>query len=116
MAALLRRFGVHAAKIATVRGGAGQRRAVLLKGGGALLTGIFCAPELGGTGFKEGNDSIITQFTAQLISVVVTIGWTGIVSFIGYYVADKLVGIRVSADEEREGLDLASHGERGYNY
>ena len=83
---------------------------------GALLTGIFCAPELGGTGFKEGNDSIISQFTAQLISVVVTIGWTGIVSLVGYWVADKLVGIRVSADEEREGLDLASHGERGYNY
>ncbi|MGN1356829.1 MAG: ammonium transporter [Succinivibrionaceae bacterium] len=82
---------------------------------GALLTGIFCSPDLGGVGFGGENTTIASQFVGQLVSVVVTIAWTGIVSVVAFFIADKLVGVRVTRDEEREGLDLASHGERAYN-
>ena len=83
---------------------------------GAIMTGIFCSPDLGGTGFGGDNTTIWSQTLGQLISVVVTIVWTGAVAWFGFYVAHKLTGIRVSRDEERQGLDLASHGERAYNY
>ncbi len=83
---------------------------------GALLTGILCSPDFGGTGFKEGWDSIGGQFAGQLVSVIITIGVSGVVSVIGFLLADKLFhGVRVSQDEEREGLDLSWHGERAYN-
>ncbi len=83
---------------------------------GALLTGIFCAPSLGGQGFKEGWDSIAGQFYGQLMSVIVAIVWSFVVSFIAFKVAGLICsGMRVHSDEESEGLDLASHGERGYN-
>lgn len=80
------------------------------------MTGIFCSPDLGGTGFGGDNTTIWSQTLGQLISVVVTIVWTGAVAWFGFFVAHKLTGIRVSRDEERQGLDLASHGERAYNY
>lgn len=83
---------------------------------GALLSGVFCAPELGGVGFGSGNSSIMEQFLGQAASVGVTVVWTAIVAAFAFFVADKLVGARVTRDEEREGLDLASHGERAYNY
>ena len=83
---------------------------------GAIMTGIFCSPDLGGTGFGGDNTTIWSQTLGQLISVVVTIVWTGAVAWFGFFVAHKLTGIRVSRDEERQGLDLASHGERAYNY
>lgn len=83
---------------------------------GAIMTGIFCSPDLGGTGFGGDNTTIWSQTLGQLISVVVTIIWTGAVAWFGFFVAHKLTGIRVSRDEERLGLDLASHGERAYNY
>ncbi|MGN1394534.1 MAG: ammonium transporter [Succinivibrionaceae bacterium] len=82
---------------------------------GALLTGVFCAPSLGGTGFKEGWETIAGQFTGQLVSVVISVVWCLVVSVIAYFLADKLFGVRVPADQEREGLDLTSHGERAYN-
>ncbi len=83
---------------------------------GALLTGILCSPDFGGTGFKEGWDSVGGQFTGQLVSVIITIGVSGVVSVIGFLLADKLFhGVRVTQDEEREGLDLSWHGERAYN-
>lgn len=82
---------------------------------GALLTGIFCAPSLGGQGFKEGWDSIAGQFYGQFMSVVVTVIWSLVVSVVAFKIADLVVGIRVTSEEESEGLDLASHGERGYN-
>ena len=82
---------------------------------GALLTGIFCAPSLGGTGFKEGWDSISGQFYGQFMSVIVAIIWSAVVSVIAFKLASMLFGLRVDADQESEGLDLASHGERGYN-
>ena len=83
---------------------------------GAIMTGIFCSPDLGGTGFGGDNTTIWSQTLGQLISVVVTIIWTGAVAWFGFFVAHKLTGIRVSRDEERQGLDLASHRERAYNY
>lgn len=82
---------------------------------GAILTGVFCSPDLGGVGFGSGNESIGSQLFGQLVSVVVTIVWTGVVSVVAFFIADKLTGVRVTRDEEREGLDLASHGERAYN-
>ncbi len=80
---------------------------------GALLTGVFAAPILGGT---QGADfSIASQLWIQLKSVLVTIVWSGVVSYVAYKVVDLLVGLRVPEDEEREGLDIASHGESAYH-
>ena len=80
---------------------------------GALGTGIFTAPWLGGTG---GEDfSIASQFMTQLTAVSITIAWCGIVSTILYKVVDLVVGLRVSVEAEREGLDLSSHGEAAYH-
>ena len=89
---------------------------------GALLTGIFADPALGGVGVydyvanKVADFSIATQFTAQVWGVVVALLWSGIVSFIAFKLVDMFVGLRVAEDEEREGLDIASHGESAYHY
>lgn len=82
---------------------------------GGVLTGVFCAPELGGAGFKGEWTSILGQTYGQSVSILISIVWSFVASVIAFYVAKKLVGLRVSSDEESEGLDLASHGERGYN-
>ncbi|WP_031491751.1 ammonium transporter [Succinivibrio dextrinosolvens] len=82
---------------------------------GGILTGVFCAPELGGAGFKGEWTSILGQTYGQTVSILISIVWSFVASVIAFYVAKKLVGLRVSSDEESEGLDLASHGERGYN-
>lgn len=84
---------------------------------GALLTGVFCAPSLGGVGFNDGISSIGGQVFAQAVSVVVAIVWAGVVTYIACMIAKVLCGgsLRVTLDEEREGLDLATHGERGYS-
>ena len=90
---------------------------------GALLTGVFNSPNLGGPGFvtdwvtaATGYSSIAEQFIVQAKAVGVTVVWTAVSAFIAYKVADLLVGLRVSEDEEREGLDIASHGESAYHY
>lgn len=82
---------------------------------GGILTGVFCSPELGGTGFKGEWTSILGQTYGQIGSIIVSVVWSFVASVIAFYIAKKLVGLRVSSDEESEGLDLASHGERGYN-
>jgi Amt family ammonium transporter len=82
---------------------------------GALLTGVFAAKGLGGLGFAEGVDNIGTQFLNQLLSVVITIIWSGILSFVILKILDAIVGLRVEPDAERDGLDLVLHDERGYN-
>jgi len=89
---------------------------------GAILTGVFAAPSLGGTGVYDyvanavGADySIAGQVWTQVKAVVVTIVWSGVVSFIAYKVVDMVVGLRVAEDEEREGLDIVSHGESAYH-
>lgn len=80
---------------------------------GALGTGIFTAPSLGGTGAEDF--SIASQFMTQLTAVIITIVWCGVVSAILYKVVDVIVGLRVSVEAEREGLDLSSHGEAAYH-
>ena len=81
---------------------------------GAVLTGIFCAEGLGGIGFAGDNTSIPDQLKAQIIGVVATIVYSGVVSFIILKAVDAVIGLRVTEDEEAEGLDLAQHDERGY--
>jgi len=80
---------------------------------GAIATGIFTAPSLGGTG-KE-DFSIASQVWVQFVAVAITIVWGVIVSAILYKVVDLIVGLRVSVEAEREGLDLSSHGETAYH-
>ena len=81
---------------------------------GAIGTGIVAAPSLGGTGAEDF--AIGSQVWTQIVAVVVTLVWTGIGSVVLYKITDLIVGLRVTQDQEREGLDLADHGERAYNY
>jgi Amt family ammonium transporter len=88
---------------------------------GALLTGIFVSPDLGGpsvvsdwvTG-KTEYPGYIAQLWIQAKAVGITILWSGIVAFIAYKICDLTVGLRVSEEDEREGLDISSHGEQAY--
>ena len=81
---------------------------------GCLLTGVFASSSLGGVGYAEGV-TMGHQVWVQLFSVLVTIVWTAVVAFIGFKVADMIVGLRVPEEQEREGLDVNSHGENAYN-
>ncbi len=88
---------------------------------GALLTGVFAAPSLGGTGIydyvanKVADDySIAGQVWIQFQGVLTTIVWSGVVAFVAYKLVDMLIGLRVPEEEEREGLDITSHGETAY--
>jgi Amt family ammonium transporter len=81
---------------------------------GAMLTGIFAAEALGGSGLGDGNETIAAQLVAQGVSVVATIIYTGVVSFMLLKIIDAVIGLRVSEEQETEGLDLALHDERGY--
>ena len=92
---------------------------------GALLTGVFCSPALGGPGFvadwvtgkiiTAADYSIAAQVITQAKAVGVTIIWTAIVAWVAYLIANMVVGLRVSEEEEREGLDVRSHGETAYH-
>jgi ammonium transporter, Amt family len=89
---------------------------------GALLTGVFAAPSLGGTGIFDyvanaasPDYSIGGQVWIQLQAVITTIIWSGVVSLIAYKLVDLVLGLRVSEEEEREGLDISSHGETAYH-
>jgi len=82
---------------------------------GAILTGVFAAQGLGGTGGRTPDTFAMgAQVWVQAKSVLVTVVWSGVVAFIAYKVADLLVGLRVSEEAEREGLDISSHGETAY--
>ena len=81
---------------------------------GALATGIFASSSLGGIGYADGV-TMGGQFMTQLTAVAITIAWCGVVSTILYKVVDAVVGLRVSVEAEREGLDLSSHGEAAYH-
>ena len=83
---------------------------------GAILTGIVVSPALGGTGLSSGEYSMLAQLWIQFKSVIVTVVWSGVVSFIAYKLIGMVWGLRVSEDEEREGLDKSSHGESAYHY
>ena len=83
---------------------------------GAILTGVFAAQSLGGTGGASPDTFAMgAQVWIQVKGVLFTIVWSGVVSFIAYKVVDLLVGLRVSEEQEREGLDISSHGETAYN-
>jgi Amt family ammonium transporter len=91
---------------------------------GALATGILVAPSLGGVGITDytaigkayaGEYSLVAQMTAQATAVLATLLWSGIGSAILYKVVDLVIGLRPAPDQEREGLDIADHGERAYN-
>jgi len=88
---------------------------------GALLTGIFADPALGGTGVWDyvanavtPDYSISSQLWIQAQGVITTVIWSGVVSFIAFKLIDMVIGLRVKEDEEREGLDISSHGESAY--
>ena len=88
---------------------------------GAVLTGVFNDPKLGGTGVydyvadKVADFDMATQVIAQLWGVGTTIVWSGVVALIAYKLVDWTIGLRVSEDVEREGLDTTLHGERAYD-
>jgi ammonium transporter, Amt family len=90
---------------------------------GALLTGVFNAPDLGGPGFvtdwvtaKTGFSSIAEQLWVQAKAVGLTIAWSGIVALVAFKLVDLAIGLRVAEEDEREGLDTASHGEAAYRF
>jgi Amt family ammonium transporter len=88
---------------------------------GAIGTGILVNPALGGTGIfdyaagKVADYDFVTQVIAQLKAVGTTLLWSGIGSLILYKIVDIIVGLHVTPDKEREGLDITDHGERAYN-
>ncbi|MEX1661118.1 ammonium transporter [uncultured Thioclava sp.] len=82
---------------------------------GAIMTGILCAPSLGGTGFVVEAGTMGAQVFAQIKAVLLTIVWSGIGSLVIIYIVKAITGIRVSADDERQGLDLTAHGESAYH-
>ena len=91
---------------------------------GAILTGVFNSPALGGpgyvadwvtaTGITAADYSISAQVWIQTKAVLTTVVWSGVVSFVSYFIVDKTIGLRVSEEDEREGLDITSHGESAY--
>lgn len=81
---------------------------------GCILIGVFAASSLGGVGFVDGV-TMGHQVMVQLESIAITVAWSGVVAFVGYKLADILVGLRVPEEQEREGLDVNSHGENAYN-
>jgi Amt family ammonium transporter len=93
---------------------------------GAIMTGVLDAPYLGGQGIADyttkpgtmiaGTYNMATQVLTQLEAVVITLLWSGIGAAIIFFVIDKTWGMRVSAEVEMEGLDIAEHGERAYHY
>jgi len=92
---------------------------------GALLTGVFNSPALGGpgyvadwvtaTGITTADYSIAAQVWIQAKAVFITVVWSGVVSFVSFKLVDMVIGLRVSEEDEREGLDITSHGETAYN-
>ena len=92
---------------------------------GAILTGIFVNPALGGMGVTDylATDSSVklldyvftAQISAQILATLIVVVWTSLVSIAALFICKAVTGLRVSEPEEREGLDIATHGERAYN-
>ncbi len=92
---------------------------------GAILTGVFNSPALGGPSFvadwvtvtmvTPADYSIVSQVWIQTKAVLITVVWSGLVSFIAYKIVDLTIGLRVTEEDEREGLDITSHGETAYS-
>jgi Amt family ammonium transporter len=88
---------------------------------GALLTGVFASPSLGGTGICDyvantcgSFPGIGAQVWIQTEGVIVTVILSAVVSFIAFKLVDLIIGLRVTEEEERMGLDVSSHGESAY--
>ena len=88
----------------------------------ALLTGVFVSPDLGGPGFvtdwvkgTSGFTSIGEQLVIQAKAVGIAVVWSGVVAAVSLFIVKMVVGLRVPEDEEREGLDITSHGETAYS-
>ncbi len=79
---------------------------------GAVLTGVFAAKGLGG--YTPNDLGIGAQVWAQIVGILITVVWSGVISFILLKVIDAVVGLRVTPAEEEEGLDVTQHGEKGY--
>lgn len=88
---------------------------------GALGTAVVANPALGGTGVWDyvananGEYNFVAQFTSQFWGVAVAVIWSAVVSFIAYKIVDAVIGLRVSEEDERQGLDTTSHGETAYH-
>jgi len=82
---------------------------------GTLLTGVFAAAALGGTGFSV-QTGMLAQVGVQALGILVTIAWCGLVTWALLKLLDATLGLRVSEEQESEGLDLAEHGEKGYSH
>ena len=100
-------------------------RVAVIGGGitGALLTGVFNSPALGGAGsvqdwvtMTSGYPGIAAQLFIQAKAVAVTVLWSATIAFVAFKIADRSVGLRVTDEQEREGLDIHSHGESAYDY
>jgi Amt family ammonium transporter len=81
---------------------------------GSLLVAVFAAPALGGGGYARGMD-LARQLAAQAAAVAAAALWSAAATYVIVRLADMLVGVRVSREEESDGLDLATHGERAYD-
>ena len=92
---------------------------------GALLTGVFNSPSMGGPGYvadwvtasmvTAADYSIASQVWIQAKAVLITLVWSGVVSVVAFKIIDMTIGLRVTEEQEREGLDISSHGETAYN-
>jgi Amt family ammonium transporter len=91
---------------------------------GAILTGVFNSPALGGPGYvadwvtasmvASADYSIASQVWVQTKAVLITVIWSGVVSVVAYKIVDLTIGLRATEEQEREGLDISSHGESAY--
>ena len=107
--------------VSTVKNGAGYDDSLDVFGihgiggiTGAIGTGILASPSLGGVGFVAG-ETMGAQLYAQIMAVVITIVWSGVGTLILLYITRAFVGLRVTEEDERRGLDLTSHGESAYH-
>lgn len=88
---------------------------------GAILTGVFAAPSLGGGGVFDYSTGAVGEYAMgaqvwnQTLGVIIAIVWSAVVSFIAIHIVKALIGLRVSDSDERQGLDLTTHGENAYN-
>ncbi|MFC3629086.1 ammonium transporter [Paracoccus angustae] len=88
---------------------------------GAILTGVFAAPSLGGTGVFDYGANAVAEFSMggqvynQTLGVAIAILWSGAVSFVAIHIVKALIGLRVADTDERQGLDITTHGENAYN-
>ncbi|WP_313351566.1 ammonium transporter [Paracoccus sp. (in: a-proteobacteria)] len=89
---------------------------------GAILTGVFAAPSLGGSGLYDyATESVVAgydmagQVMTQVLGVAVAVVWSAVVSFIALMIVKAVIGLRVAGNDERQGLDVTTHGENAYN-